>query len=88
MSDSAQSEALDAAVRDVLVAHGRLAADAATIDREADLYAAGLTSHASVAVMLGVEDAFDVEFTPELLRRSTFGSVAAISDAVASLAPA
>ena len=36
----------------------------------ADLYAAGMTSHASVNVMLALEDAFDIEFPDELLTKS------------------
>ncbi len=49
---------------------------------EDDLYRAGLTSHASVNVMLAVEDAFDIEFPERLLRKSTFASIAAIVAAV------
>lgn len=78
---------METVVREVLADHARLTEDATTIDAGADLYAAGLTSHASVAVMLGIEDAFDIEFTPELLKRSTFGSVTALVAAVESLDP-
>jgi acyl carrier protein len=35
--------------------------------------------------MLGLEDAFDVEFPDALLRKSTFATVRTITDAVASL---
>jgi acyl carrier protein len=54
---------------------------------QADLYAAGLTSHASVNVMLALEDAFDFEFPEKLLRKSTFASISAIRDALAELDP-
>ena len=47
-----------------------------------DLYRAGLTSHASVNVMLALEDAFDIEFPDALLKKSTFESIAAIADAL------
>ena len=69
-------------VREVLAEHGRLAVDVGGLDADADLYRAGLTSHASVNVMLAVEDAFDIEFPERLLRKSTFASVAAIVAAV------
>ena len=36
---------------------------------DADLYEAGMTSHASVNVMLALEDAFDVEFPDRMLKR-------------------
>ena len=44
-----------------------------------------MTSHASVNVMLALEDAFDVEFPDGMLKRSVFESVAAISDALEQL---
>jgi acyl carrier protein len=44
-----------------------------------------MTSHASVNVMLALEDAFDVEFPDEMLRRSVFESISAIGAAVATL---
>ena len=76
---------LDEQIRQVLAAHGRLAEPAEAIDADADLYRAGLTSHASVNVMLALEDAFDVEFPERLLRKSTFESIAAIRAAVTEL---
>ncbi|MBU6496539.1 MAG: acyl carrier protein [Acidobacteria bacterium] len=76
---------MDDAIRRVLSDHGRLAVDAASLELEDDLYQKGLSSHASVNVMLGLEDAFDVEFPDELLTRSTFQSVAAIRRALEGL---
>jgi acyl carrier protein len=49
-------------IREVLAAHGRMAVDPSEMDDQADLYDLGLTSHASVDVMLALEDAFDIEF--------------------------
>jgi acyl carrier protein len=78
----------DDTIREVLVAHGRLAEDAASLGADADLYSAGLTSHASVNVMLALEDAFDVEFPDRMLRKDTFASVAAIRGALEELSAA
>ena len=75
----------EAAVRTVLADHAKLPVDAAAIGVDEDLYAAGLTSHASVNVMLALEDEFDLEFPDRLLRKSTFGTIAAITAAVAEL---
>ena len=72
----------DQAVRTVLGEHGRLALDVEGLATDADLYAAGLTSHASVNVMLALEDAFDLEFPERMLRKSTFSSIAAIATAI------
>lgn len=73
-------------IRAVLEAYGRLPHPVATITRADDLYRAGLTSHASVNVMLGLEDAFDVEFPDSMLRKSTFESIESIESALRELA--
>ena len=72
-------------IRDVLAAHGRMAVDPHQIDDQADLYDLGMTSHASVDVMLALEDAFDIEFPEEVLKKSTFASVDNIAQVVESL---
>jgi acyl carrier protein len=72
-------------IREVLEANGRLPVSALTLRDDDDLYQHGLTSHASVNVMLALENAFDIEFPDVLLRRDTFKSVAAIRSALASL---
>jgi acyl carrier protein len=72
-------------IRRVLGDHARLTTDPASVAPRTDLYQAGMTSHASVNVMLALEDAFDVEFPDHLLKRSVFESVASIADAVAEL---
>jgi acyl carrier protein len=72
-------------IRNVLAAHGRMAVDPHEVDDQADLYDLGLTSHASVDVMLALEDAFDIEFPDEVLKKSTFASVRNIEQVVESL---
>jgi acyl carrier protein len=83
-----ESSPLDSRIRSVLAQHGRLAQDAGAMPEAADLYQAGLTSHASVNVMLALESAFDVEFPDQMLTRSVFSSVAAIRGALSQLIPA
>jgi acyl carrier protein len=75
-------------IRDVLAAHGRMAVDPREVDDQADLYKLGLTSHASVDVMLALEDAFDIEFPDEVLKKSTFASVRNIAEVVEDLVKA
>ncbi|MEO7122230.1 MAG: acyl carrier protein [Lacisediminihabitans sp.] len=72
-------------IRKVLAAYAKLPVDVATLGNQTDLYTIGLTSHASVNVMLGLEDAFDIEFPDSLLRKDTFQSIAAIADALGGL---
>lgn len=76
---------MDETIRTILRDNGRLPVDVDTLGREDDLYRAGLTSHASVNVMLALEDEFDVEFPDELLRKSTFESIASIATALGAI---
>ena len=72
-------------IRAVISAHGHMPVDVATLDDEADLFQAGMTSHASVNLMLGLEAEFDVEFPDAMLKRSVFQSVSAIGAALGEL---
>ena len=76
---------LEMRIRDVLAQHARLPVDVETISDDDDLFQAGMSSHASVSVMLGLEDAFDVEFPDEMLKRSVFESIASIAAALRKL---
>jgi acyl carrier protein len=82
MNNALNREAL---VRGVLLKHGRLNRDALTLEAEADLYQAGMNSHASVNVMLGLEAVFGVEFPDHMLSRNVFRSIRSIGDAVSHL---
>jgi acyl carrier protein len=75
-------------IRNILKDHGRLSADPTTLAEDADLYQAGLTSHASVNVMLALEGKFDVEFPDRMLKRGVFGSIASIREAITELTSA
>ncbi len=79
------SESVTESLRALLADHARLGVDVATLADTDDLYAAGMTSHASVTMMLACEDEWDVEFPQHLLKKSTFASIAAIRDALAEL---
>ena len=69
-------------IRAVLLEHGRLGGAIETLDDDADLYQAGMTSHASVNVMLALEGELDIEFPDSMLHRSVFQSMSAIQSAV------
>jgi acyl carrier protein len=72
-------------IRRILKDHGRLSKDAEQLGEDADLYQAGLTSHASVNVMLALEGEFEIEFPDHMLKRSVFESIAAMRAAIAEL---
>jgi acyl carrier protein len=72
-------------IRELVARHSGLAVDVSTLDETTDLYEAGMTSFASVDLMLALEEAFDVEFPDSMLTRKTFASLRAISEAVAKL---
>lgn len=72
-------------IRNILKEHGRLTKDALALGEADDLYQAGMTSHASVNVMLALEGEFDVEFPDHMLKRSVFESIGAITSAIDEL---
>jgi len=76
---------VDESIRAVIDAHGRLPVSVQNLQETDDLFENGLTSHASVNVMLALEDVYDFEFPDELLVKSTFESIAAIREALISL---
>jgi holo-[acyl-carrier protein] synthase len=69
-------------VREVLARHAKLTTPVDQVLDGDDLYQLGLTSHATITVMLGIEEACDVEFPDEALTRSTFATIASISAVV------
>lgn len=83
------SASIEADIRTVLSEHARLGKPVQALGRSEDLYLAGMSSHASVNVMLALEGRFDVEFPDHLLNRQVFSSVQAIEAALRQLmAPA
>jgi acyl carrier protein len=74
-------------IRQAIGDHARLGVDLDTLSDDADLYQAGMSSHASVNVMLALEDAFDIEFPDRMLTRTVFESVASIRAALTELQP-
>jgi acyl carrier protein len=82
---SAMPDEVTEAIRAILHLHGRLAVDAGTLEDHTDLYEAGLTSYATVNLMLALEEHFEVEFSDQMLRRGAFASIAAIRSGLGQL---
>jgi acyl carrier protein len=72
-------------IHQILADHARLNVDAMSLGDHDDLYQAGMTSHASVQVMLALEDEFDVEFPDAMLKRGVFATIASMAEAIGSL---
>ena len=72
-------------IRAVLQAHARIPAALDTVSDEANLFTAGMTSLASVEVILALEEKFGIEFPDHMMHRKTFASVSAIAAAIAGL---
>lgn len=75
-------------LRAILRDHGKLKIDVAGLKDDDDLFAAGLTSFATVQLMLAIEDAFGVEIPDSKLNRKTFSSLRELSRVVDELVPA
>jgi len=72
-------------IRELLAKVGGLPVAVETLEDGADLYAAGLSSFASVQLMLAIEEKFDIEFPDNLLNRKSFASISAIETTVAQI---
>ena len=72
-------------LRRILDEVGGLTVPAADVASDQDLFAAGLTSFATVSVMLAIEDCFVVEIPDELVNRATFRTIATLAQVVTGL---
>jgi len=76
---------MDEKIREIIATHARLCAPASSLPEDADLYAAGMSSQASVSIMVALEDEFDVEFPDHMLKRTVFQSIASIRSAITEI---
>jgi len=74
-----------AAIRTILQGHARIPVAVETLSDDANLFTAGMTSLASVEVILALEERFGIEFPDRMMHRKTFSSVSAIAAAIADL---
>jgi acyl carrier protein len=75
-------------IRTLLAQNPMIPIDVEAISDSANLYDAGLTSFASVQLMLAIEEEFDIEFPEDKLTRRTFSSIGNIAAAVSELTAA
>lgn len=71
-----------ARIKKVIVDYAELDCDIAQLHLDDDLFTIGMSSRASVNLMIGLESEFDIEFPDEMLRKEVFESVRAIGNAI------
>jgi acyl carrier protein len=76
---------MNESIRELLTKVGGLPIAVTDIADDADLYTAGLSSFASVQLMLGLEDKFDIEFPDQFLNRKSFASISAIEQTITTI---
>ncbi|GAB7547536.1 acyl carrier protein [Cupriavidus sp. CuC1] len=76
---------MKATIRQILADVARLDVSVDALDDQADLYEAGLSSLATVHVMLAIENAFNIEIPDAMLTRQLFRSVNSLAAAAAHL---
>lgn len=69
-------------IRAVIDNHAQLSVKCESLSDTDSLYDAGMTSLASVRLMLALEDEFGIEFPDSMLRREIFESVSSIREAL------
>lgn len=72
-------------VRKILAEVARLEVSVDTLGDRDDLYEAGLSSLATVHVMLAMENAFDIEIPDAMLTRQLFRSIESLAAAAEQL---
>ncbi|MGO4306609.1 MULTISPECIES: acyl carrier protein [unclassified Cupriavidus] len=76
---------MKATIRNILGEVARLDVPLASLADQDDLYAAGLSSLATVHVMLALENAFDIEIPDQMLTRQLFRSIDSLAAAVEAI---
>ena len=74
-------------IRELIGNHKILPVPLERVRDEDDLYELGMTSFASVQLMLALEEAFDIEFPERMLNRRSFATMDAIGACISELRP-
>ena len=69
-------------LKGIVKTHARINLPLEEIGDTTDLYRAGMSSQASVTLMIAVESEFGIEFPDSMLSRDIFSSIETIGDAV------
>lgn len=69
-------------IRRIVKQHAGLKLGLESIEDSTDLYRAGMTSQASVVLMIAIENDFELEFPDAMLSREVFSNVDTIANAI------
>ena len=69
-------------IRNIVKDNVRIGVPFSTLDDSTPLYQAGMTSYASVQLMLALENEFSLEFPDVMLSRDVFESIDSIANAI------
>jgi acyl carrier protein len=72
-------------IRTIIRNHAGLPVAAEDLEDSTDLYRAGMTSHASVLLMIALENEFGIEFPEHMLSRDVFETIDTIASAIESV---
>ena len=72
-------------IRKIVKDNSGLGLNFESVDDRTNLYQAGMTSYASVVLMIALENEFELEFPDGLLSRRVFESIDTIASAIESL---
>jgi acyl carrier protein len=72
-------------IRKIVTNNSGLGLKSESVDDGTNLYQSGMTSYASVVLMIALENEFDLEFPDGMLSRSVFESIDTIANAIESL---
>lgn len=82
IEDSAVKRQIKDQLRNIVKNHAGLKLPLKDIEDSTDLYYAGMSSQASVVLMIAVESQFGLEFPDAMLNRDVFANIETIADAV------
>ena len=72
-------------IRNIVKNHAGLGGGLESVEYSTDLYRAGMTSYASVVLMIALENEFGLEFPDAMLSRNVFESIDSIASAIEGL---
>jgi acyl carrier protein len=84
-SNNRKAASMKERIQKIVKENAGLGARFEDVDNSTDLYRAGMTSYASVVLMIALENEFGLEFPDAMLSRSVFESIDAIAEAIESL---
>jgi acyl carrier protein len=78
-------DGIDDEIRRIVGSYGQLSVQVDRVGPNDNLYRLGMKSHATLTVSMALEETFDIEFPPDLLKSATFESFSTMETAISEL---